>query len=131
LKIIINCYAQEKSTSFGENNSRLFYATIAVMNLAQDYRAASIKIADNLKTVPHTVSISEVSQLTLPEIDQITDLVGRIIPANVTALHAIGQKTLMNQMEQEFLEAYSHGLNHYIQELRQITISSRETQLEA
>ena len=51
------------------------------MNFAQDYRAASIKTADNLKTIAHAISTRELSHLTLPEIEQITDLVGRIIPA--------------------------------------------------
>ena len=51
------------------------------MNIAQDYRAASIKTANNLKTIAQAISTRELSRLTLPEIEQITDLVGRIIPA--------------------------------------------------
>lgn len=83
---------------YGENNARLFHATIAVMNLAQDYQSASIKTADNLKTIANTISIREVSQLTLPEIEQITDLVGRIVPAgNVPAMVLSGLTRLQER----------------------------------
>ena len=59
----------------------MFHATILAMNVAHGYQAASIITADNLKTIARAVSIREISRLTLPEIEQITDLVGRVIPA--------------------------------------------------
>jgi hypothetical protein len=51
------------------------------MDLQKTYAAASIKTADDLKTIAHSVAASGLSHLSLPEIDEITNLVGRIIPA--------------------------------------------------
>jgi len=51
------------------------------MDLQKTYAAASIKTADNLKTISHSVAANGLSHLSLPEIDEITNLVGQIIPA--------------------------------------------------
>jgi hypothetical protein len=45
------------------------------------YAEASIKTADNLRTVARSADMQELSRLSLPEIDAISDLIGRIIPA--------------------------------------------------
>jgi len=51
------------------------------MDLQKTYAAVSIKTADNLKTIAHSVAASGLSHLSLPEIDEITNLVGQMIPA--------------------------------------------------
>ncbi len=51
------------------------------MDAREPYAEASIKTADNLKTIAHAASVRELSRLSLPEIEAITDLVGRIVPA--------------------------------------------------
>ncbi len=48
---------------------------------------------------------------------------------HVSRLHAIGRQDLAGRIAQDYLESYAHGLNAYIQDLRLITISSRETRL--
>jgi hypothetical protein len=47
----------------------------------QRYAEASIKTADNLRTIVQAADVRELSRLSLPEIDAIADLVGRIVPA--------------------------------------------------
>ncbi len=47
----------------------------------QQYQQASIKTADNLRTIAHTLMRDDVSRLTLPEVDAAVDLVGRLVPA--------------------------------------------------
>jgi len=57
------------------------------MDLQKTYAAVSIKTTENLKTVAHSVAMSGLSHLSLPEIDEIVNLVGRIVPAgNVPGL---------------------------------------------
>ena len=51
------------------------------MNSLEPYAEASIKTADNLRTIVQAREVRELSHLTLPEIEAITDLVGRIVPA--------------------------------------------------
>ena len=51
------------------------------MDLHNHYVEASIKTADNLRTIAQAADMRELSRLSLPEIDAITDLVGRILPA--------------------------------------------------
>ena len=68
------------------------------MNIAQDYRAASIKTADNLKTIARAISTKELSRLTLPEIEEITEVIGRIIPAgNVPGMILSGLARLQDR----------------------------------
>jgi hypothetical protein len=49
---------------------------------------------------------------------------------HVRLLKAAGQKELAARIVQDYLDAYAHGLNHYIQDLLKITEASRETRLE-
>jgi hypothetical protein len=51
------------------------------IDLQKTYTAASIKTANDLKTIAHSVAMSGLSHLSLPEIDEIANLVGRMIPA--------------------------------------------------
>ena len=51
------------------------------MNSRERYAELSVKTADNLRTIVQAAGVRELSHLTLPEIDAITDLVGRIVPA--------------------------------------------------
>jgi len=65
----------------------------------------------------------------------ITDALGvmrlslRDFRPHVASLYAIGRQDLANLIAQDYLDAYAHGLNGYVQDLRQITLSSRETRL--
>jgi hypothetical protein len=51
------------------------------LNISAQYAQASIKTADNLRTVAHSIHVMEVSALSLPEIDAAVDLVSRLVPA--------------------------------------------------
>jgi hypothetical protein len=51
------------------------------MNIPQQYAQASIKTADNLRTIAHSVTIKDVSTLSLPEVDAVVDIVSRLVPA--------------------------------------------------
>ena len=48
---------------------------------------------------------------------------------HVALLAAAGRKDLATWMARDYLEAYARGLNGYIQDLRHITLTSRETPL--
>lgn len=48
---------------------------------------------------------------------------------HVGLLAAVGHKDLAIQIAQDYLEAYAHGLNNFIRDLKRITETSRETQL--
>jgi len=45
------------------------------------YEEASIKTADNLKTIAQSQLLRDLSRLTLPEIEATTNLISRVIPA--------------------------------------------------
>jgi len=51
------------------------------MNIPQQYAQASIKTADNLRSIAHSMMIQEVSSLALPEIDAAVDIISRLVPA--------------------------------------------------
>jgi hypothetical protein len=51
------------------------------MDTKQQFNAASLLTADNLRSIAHSMSISQISRLSLPEIDVVVDQVSRIIPA--------------------------------------------------
>lgn len=51
------------------------------MDISRQYTEASVKTADNLRTIAHSVTLRELSRLSLPEIDAVIDLVARVIPA--------------------------------------------------
>ncbi|MCP4361634.1 MAG: hypothetical protein GY796_26790 [Chloroflexi bacterium] len=51
------------------------------MNIPQQYTQASIKTADNLRSIAHSMLVTEVSSLSLPEIDVAVDIISRIVPA--------------------------------------------------
>ena len=51
------------------------------MDTHRRYAKASIKTADNLRTIAHSVMLRDLSRLSLPEIDTAVDLVARMIPA--------------------------------------------------
>lgn len=57
------------------------------MALPQQLSQASIRTADNLRTVARSVMVQDLSRLSLPEIDAAVDLVARLVPAgNVPGL---------------------------------------------
>ncbi len=57
------------------------------MDLARQYSEASVKTASDLRTIARSAVLSELSRLTLPEIDAAVDLVARWVPAgNVPGL---------------------------------------------
>lgn len=45
------------------------------------YKAASVKTADNLKTIAQSQRLRDLSRLSLPEIESVTNLISQIIPA--------------------------------------------------
>ncbi len=45
------------------------------------YQQASLATADDLRTIARSIALRDVSELSLPDIDIVADLVGRIIPA--------------------------------------------------
>ncbi len=51
------------------------------MNAPNVYAQASIKTADNLRSVAHSAAVRELSQLSLPEIDTAVDAVAQFAPA--------------------------------------------------
>ena len=51
------------------------------MNVPQQYAQASIKTADNLRSIAHSMMVMEVSALSLPEIDAAVDIISRQVPA--------------------------------------------------
>ncbi|CAG0937305.1 hypothetical protein TFLX_06229 [Thermoflexales bacterium] len=51
------------------------------MDISRQYVEASIKTANDLRTIAHSVTLRELSQLSLPEIDAVVDLVAQVIPA--------------------------------------------------
>lgn len=51
------------------------------MSAAQTYQQASVKTADNLRTLAHSTDLSQLSRLSLPEIDKLVDRVAQVIPA--------------------------------------------------
>ncbi len=51
------------------------------MDVPRQYTEASIKTADNLRTIARSMAARELSRLSLPEIDAVVDLVARVIPA--------------------------------------------------
>jgi len=48
---------------------------------------------------------------------------------HVALLEGVGQKDLAQRLAQDYLAAYVRGLNQYVQDLRRMTVSSRETRL--
>jgi hypothetical protein len=48
---------------------------------------------------------------------------------HVGLLEAVGQKDLARRLADDYLSAYIRGLNQYVQDLRRMTVSSRETRL--
>ncbi len=51
------------------------------MDISRQYTEASIKTANNLRTIAHSVTLRELSRLSLPEIDAVVELVAQVIPA--------------------------------------------------
>ncbi|MCA0353358.1 MAG: hypothetical protein LCH85_15295 [Chloroflexi bacterium] len=51
------------------------------MDSQQQFTAASHLTADNLRSIAHSISISQVSRLSLPEIDAVVDQISRVVPA--------------------------------------------------
>ncbi len=47
----------------------------------QKYYQTSQKTVVNLKSIAHSLALSDLSQLSLPEIDAVVDQIGRIVPA--------------------------------------------------
>ncbi len=52
-----------------------------IVDSREHFAEASIKTTDNLRTIVQAADVRELSRLSLPEIDAITDLVGQIVPA--------------------------------------------------
>ncbi|GAB4526006.1 MAG: hypothetical protein Fur0018_11020 [Anaerolineales bacterium] len=51
------------------------------MDLHSRYTSASIKTAENLKTIATAPGLRSISRLSLPEVEAVTDLISRIVPA--------------------------------------------------
>jgi hypothetical protein len=51
------------------------------LNVLTQFKQASIKTADNLRTVARSIRVTEVSSLSLPEIDAAVDIISRLVPA--------------------------------------------------
>lgn len=51
------------------------------MNTPQQYAQASVKTADNLRTIAHSMMVLDVSSLSLPEVDAAVDIISRLVPA--------------------------------------------------
>ncbi len=52
-----------------------------MMENKQQYYQISQKTVSNLKSIAHSLALSELSQLSLPEIDAVADQIGRVVPA--------------------------------------------------
>ena len=50
---------------------------------------------------------------------------------HVALLQSVGQRDMAKRIAQDYLDSYVSGLNHYVQDLLQITETSRETQLKS
>jgi len=48
---------------------------------------------------------------------------------HVGLLASVGQRDVARRLAEDYLSAYVHGLNQYVQDLRRMTVSSRETRL--
>jgi hypothetical protein len=68
----------KNNSCFWENHR---FGEKQIVDLHNHYVEASIKTADNLRTIVQAADVRELSRLSLPEIDAITELVGRILPA--------------------------------------------------
>jgi hypothetical protein len=51
------------------------------MNPEQQYRDATIHTGDYLKTIAHSSALLDLSSLSLPEVDQLVDIIARVAPA--------------------------------------------------
>lgn len=51
------------------------------MALPKQYKEVSMKTADDLRTIAHSLQLQDLSQLSLPEIDAAVDAVARMVPA--------------------------------------------------
>ncbi|MGD8623787.1 MAG: hypothetical protein PVJ34_04570, partial [Anaerolineae bacterium] len=51
------------------------------MDIKRRYTEATVKTASNLKTVARSVTVQELSSLSLPEIEAVADLVAQMVPA--------------------------------------------------
>ncbi|MEE8390450.1 MAG: hypothetical protein V3S14_06590 [Anaerolineae bacterium] len=51
------------------------------MDIHKHYTEASVKTADNLRTIAHSMTLRELSRLSLPEIDAVVDVIAHVIPA--------------------------------------------------
>jgi hypothetical protein len=51
------------------------------VDIQKRYAQASVKTADNLRTIARSMVIRDLSRLSLPEIDAVVELVGRVVPA--------------------------------------------------
>ncbi|KAB2864039.1 MAG: hypothetical protein F9K46_05140 [Anaerolineae bacterium] len=50
--------------------------------------------------------------------------------AHVGILQTAGFPELAQRITQDYLESYAMGLNHYVDDLRRITLTSRETRIQ-
>ncbi len=51
------------------------------MDVQQQFAQASIKTADNLRSIAYSPSMRQLSQLSLPEVDAAVDVIARLVPA--------------------------------------------------
>jgi hypothetical protein len=51
------------------------------MDTQQQFAAASLMTADNLRSIARSMTISQISRLSLPEIDAVVDQISRVLPA--------------------------------------------------
>jgi len=51
------------------------------METENEYKQASIKTASNLKTIAHSMMMSNLSKLSLPEVDAVVDQIAQVVPA--------------------------------------------------
>lgn len=52
-----------------------------LMDAQQEFSQASLKTAESLKSIAKSLSLQELSKLTLPEIEAVIDLIARVVPA--------------------------------------------------
>ncbi len=65
----------------------------------------------------------------ITDADGVMHLSLRDFRPHVGLLDAVGRRKMAARLAQDYLDAYVLGLNQYIRELRQITLTSRETRL--
>ena len=71
-------------------------------NMRDEYHYATVKTANDLRTIAQNLANDEISQLTIPEVETYVDVVSKVIPAgNVPGLILSGLSRIQNQPSED------------------------------